>query len=590
MAEHVAADSHIRTTPSQADAADVNAELHRILSSRCFVQAGRASEFLRFVVEQTLAGNGDRLKGYTIAVEVFGRPADFDAQSDPLVRVEAGRLRRRLVEYYAREGAVNPLRIELPLGSYAPEFRRTVPEKAPSAQSPSARKRWRKIRAVLVATTSLVALGIIGVRELREITDSTVAERQVETDAVGPLGMPSGPRLLVLPFENLSADPSLDYFTSGMTEEVMLRLSQFDLFVIAPQTSWYYGNSGVPPESAGAEVDAGYILVGSVRNIPERVRISARLLRAKTGEQLWTAAYDETLSVTTLLSIQERIAQQVVTTIAVPYGPIFEHELRRAARTPAEHLDTYDCLLKYYYYRRTLDPTLHGAALECFQRAVEREAGFADAWAGLGLLYLDEHGFGYSPQRETTDALARAQEATRTAMDIDGQNYLANLAMARVRFFSGDQAAFERSTARVLELDPYNADALALLGTLYALLGETARARPLIDQAALLSPHPPGTYHLANAVIELRAGRAQHALEAALRVDAPNWFIAPMLVTVTASLAGRDDVARRSSERLLELYPTFPERAREELGKWQIDPAFLETLLEGLRAAGLEIV
>ena len=87
-----------RSKPSTSEA---RAALERILASRCFQQAGRASDFLRFVVEQTLAGNGQRLKGYTIGVEVFGRPADFDAQSEALVRVEAGRLRRRLVEYYA---------------------------------------------------------------------------------------------------------------------------------------------------------------------------------------------------------------------------------------------------------------------------------------------------------------------------------------------------------------------------------------------------------------------------------------------------------------------------------------------------------
>lgn len=589
MAKHVAADSNTGTTPRRPDAGDVKAELDRILGSRYFEQAARSSEFLRFVVEQTLAGHGERLKGYTIAVEVFGRPADFDAQSDPLVRVEAGRLRRRLIEYYAHEGAGNTLRIELSRGSYAPEFRYVHADASQVARLPRSRTRWRRVRAGLFAATLLAALGVIGVQSLRETPESGAARDAAEADSASALGMPSGPRVLVLPFENLSGDPSLDYFTGGVTEEIMLRLSQFDLFVIAPQTSWYYRDSGVAPESAGAEVDAGYVLTGTVRNMPDRVRISTRLLAAQTGEQLRTAAYDETLSVERLLSIQERIAQQVVATIAVPYGPIFEHELARTAHKPAEHLDTYDCLLKYYYYRRTIDPTLHGEALECFELAVMREPKFADAWAGLGLLYLDEHGFGYSPQREATDPLVRAGEATRTAMDIDGQSYLANLAMARLRFFSGDLEGFERSAERVLMLDPNNADALALLGTLYAVSGATARAQPLIDKAVMLSPQPPGTYHLAHAVIELQAGRPESALAAALRIDAPNWFAAPLLVTAAASLAGRDDVARRSSARLLDLYPAFPERARQELAKWQLDPKLLEELLRGLRAAGLEI-
>src|SRR5687767_8522939 len=110
-------------TRGKPSTSEVHAALQRILASRCFQQAERASDFLRFVVEQTLAGAGQRLKGYTIGVEVFGRPADFDAQSDALVRVEAGRLRRRLLEYYAGEGAADPVRIELPRGAYAAAYR-----------------------------------------------------------------------------------------------------------------------------------------------------------------------------------------------------------------------------------------------------------------------------------------------------------------------------------------------------------------------------------------------------------------------------------------------------------------------------------
>ena len=104
--------------PTRPSSAEVRAALERVLASRCFEQAARSSGFLRFVVEQTLAGHGDRLKGYTIGVEVFGRPPVFDAQSDPLVRVEAGRLRRRLIEYvcednreYADEAGATRLRL-----------------------------------------------------------------------------------------------------------------------------------------------------------------------------------------------------------------------------------------------------------------------------------------------------------------------------------------------------------------------------------------------------------------------------------------------------------------------------------------------
>ena len=147
---------------AEPSAVEVRAELERILASRCFEQAGRSSSFLRFVVEQTLAGQGERLKGYTIAIEVFGRPPDFDAQTDPLVRVEAGRLRRRLIEYYAGEGRDDPVRLDLPRGSYSvvstytqPPLAETVENGAPPAETPVEhtaavrdRSRWRRIRTV----------------------------------------------------------------------------------------------------------------------------------------------------------------------------------------------------------------------------------------------------------------------------------------------------------------------------------------------------------------------------------------------------------------------------------------------------------
>jgi adenylate cyclase len=586
-------------TPSgQPSREEVFAELARILGSQCFEQAGRSREFLRFVVEQTLAGAADRLKGYTIAIEVFGRPVDFDAQSDPLVRVEAGRLRRRLLEYYVAEGYANPLRIELPRGGYTPEFRYMEPLPAepvagsgaplPPAQSPEAapepqpsRRARRRLRSVAVLATMIVLASLLAVQWLGPRLDA--GSRRA-------LALPSGPKILVLPFENLSGDPSIDYVTDGVTEEIMLKLSAFNLFVIASQTTWYYRDAARNPQALSPDVDAPYVLTGSVRTTPDRVRIAARLFDRGTGAQLWTDAYDEDLSVATLLAIQEKIANEVAATIAAPYGPIYEQELARVAHKPAESLDTYDCVLKYYSYRRTFDPTLHRETVTCFETAVVREPMFADAWAGLALMYLDEHVYGYTPQSAAAGPLERAREAARNALDIDGENYFANLALARVRFFSGDLEGFSRSADRVLALDANNTEALSLIGTLLAISGSSERAQPLVNKALALSPRAPGYYYLAQAVMELRAGRDDAALNWALRIDAPNWFVTPLIVAASAGLAQRQDVAARATARLLELYPDFAREARFELAKWQVDPPLLDKILRGLRAAGLDVV
>src|SRR5688572_9989280 len=281
--------------PSKPSTSEVHAALERILASRCFQQAGRASDFLRFVVEQTLAGSGQRLKGYTIGVEVFGRPADFDAQSDALVRVEAGRLRRRLVEYYASGGVSDPVRIQLPRGTYAVEYdfactaEQALPAPPPPDEAAQTSRPWRHTAFALGALLA-AAVGVIGWQqsELREAGHALAAAAAAQPQRT------EWPRILVIPFENLSADARLDAFAASMTEEIMLRLDRLDLFVVASQASWY-GPSGDANVDAAAAA-GGYVLTGSVRGTGEHARIAARLIEAETGAQLWTSAYDEPLT------------------------------------------------------------------------------------------------------------------------------------------------------------------------------------------------------------------------------------------------------------------------------------------------------
>ena len=119
--------------------------------------------------------------------------------------------------------------------------------------------------------------------------------------------------------------------------------------------------------------------------------------------------------------------------------------------------------------------------------------------------------------------------------------------------------------------------------------GSPDRGLPLVEKSLALSPRPPATYYAAKALDSLRAGRADDALTSALRIDAPNWFMAPLIVAAVAGRAGRPDVADRAVMHLLELYPAFPSHAREELAKWQLDALLRAQVELGLRAAGLEI-
>jgi len=567
---------------SKPGASEVRSALERILASRCFQQAGRASDFLRFVVEQTLAGGGQRLKGYTIGVEVFGRPADFDAQSDALVRVEAGRLRRRLVEYYAGDGVADPVRIELPRGTYAVEYRFACPDEevapavppAPVVEAAPRSFPWRSL--VLMLGVLLVGAGVVINWQRAELEEVERTLAQLDE----PLRT-EWPRIVVVPFENLSADVALDALAASMTEEIMLRLDELDLFVIASQESWY-----APSEQTNLDAEAagGYVLTGSVRGTGDQARITARLIEAETGAQLWTAAYDEPAALDRLPALQELVAHNVVA-IAAPYGPIFEAELARARRS-VHAPKLRDCLATYHEYRRRVTQAGYQETLECLQNVSARQPEVAPVWSGLAMLYVDEYSSSFG--RPGDEALQAARQATAKALAIDRDDFLANMALARVQFFAGDPA-FRDSLERTIALRPNSSQALGQAGFLLVISGDADEGLALAEQARALTKGPLSFYHLTHAANYLRERRFGDALASAASVDGQTWVFAQAMLAAAAAHSGRYDVARDAAQRIRELYPAFETDAMEGFERWHFDPDLHDALVSGLRAAGLEV-
>jgi adenylate cyclase len=563
--------------------AEVRAELERILASRCFEQAARSSSFLRFVVEQTLAGQGERLKGYTIAVEVFGRPPDFDAQSDPLVRVEAGRLRRRLIEYYADEGRDDPVRIDLPRGSYsvacayqvraaseAPGARALLgplPHEKHAAENEAARnrRRWRRTRSVLVAAIILAGLAIIGVQQFES---SRVPEAPpAASTAVRDDGAPP---ILVLPFENLGGADGLAELAATLTEEMFLVLDRPATLVVATAAG-----------AATPLTSPGYLLNGTVREADGRVRITARLAHANTGAQIWSNAYDEPLEALRSPAGQHRVAR-LVAAVAEPYGPLFDAELERTRDVPVDALRTRDCLLRYYGYRRVFAAAEHVTAVECFERVQAKEQT-ADALAGHSLLLADAWAHGFGGQGGSAAVLAQARELARGAMDIDGESLRANLALASAQFFSG--AEFRETAERILTRWPENAEAQGTLGAMFVLTGDASRGGALVESAIEWTLQVPSGYYASRSLAALGQQRYADALTSALRIDAPDWALGHLVVSAVAALGGRADLAARARARLVELDPSVETSLGEVLRRWRVEPTLAVELERGFAAA-----
>ncbi len=576
MAKRTLADPARTAEPT---AAQVMAELERVLRSRCFDQAGRASDFLRFVVEKTLAGETNRIKGRAIAIQVFGRPADFDARSDPLVRVEASRLRQRLTEYYAGEGSGNPVRLELPRGGYTVAARcvRAEPQRGSDTRVP-----WRRRAAAALAVHSRAAVAVAALFAIGVIALQLRAPAADAPSASPPPERTHRTQIAVVPLQNLGTTSSLDRLAAGLTEEIMLRLDALDLYVIATQASWHRRGKSLDG-MLGAE--HRYVLTGSVRDHAGGTRITLRIIEAETGAQIWAAAYDEPPGIEEQPELQAKVAREAAAAAAL-FGPVFDAELSLARR--ATHvLELPDCQTRYRAFRRATDPALFPEAFACFQGLVARQPQLAHAWAGLAMMYIDEHVY-YSASADGGAAFNRARAAVDTALELDGTNILANAALTRYQYYAGDPN-FVQTAERTLSLDPNNPEMLGLLGILLTAHGDSTHGLELVARALELSPQPRNVFNLARVFAALQEGDPCEAQAQAQRLDANKWFIAHMVAAASAGLCGDTAAAIEARDRLLAVEPSFEAHAVGLVELWRFDPRLRAAILAGLRKAGLEL-
>jgi tetratricopeptide (TPR) repeat protein len=231
-------------------------------------------------------------------------------------------------------------------------------------------------------------------------------------------------------------------------------------------------------------------------------------------------------------------------------------------------------------------PAGYSETLACLRAVSARQPDFAPVWSSLAMLYVDEYASSFG--RTGVEALESARKATARALALNGDDFLANLALTRVQFFNGDPA-FRESIERTIALRPNSAQAFAQGGFLLVITGDSTHGLALTEQSRGLTKTPLGFYHLTYAASHLRDGRFNDALASAVAVDGQNWVFAQAVLAAAAAHSGRLDIARSAAQRVRELYPDFEVDALENFERWHFDPAFYEALVDGLRAAGLTL-
>lgn len=573
-------------------AADIRDELARVLACEEFQRSPRLSDFLKYIVEQTLKGAADRLKGYTIGIEVFGKPDSFDPEQDASVRVDATRLRRVLTAYYSGPGRNDSVRISIPTGTYVPTFERQ-PVSAQSADNRIvAGIRRMSATGYILAALALVVLGaLVGMAGLTLMMPKTEIQ---QAGGIAPplediLKRPTGATVAVLPLKAIGGEDAVE-LADGFDHQLLNDLTRFkSLRMLGRETVKVFLGYNLSPYEIATRLRANYVVEGSLQRSGEKTRIKVRLLDVKTATYIWSYASDENIRADNIFHIQTKIVGEIAARLGQPYGVVQRMETRRLRGDVKKSLIPYKCVLAHYAYASNKSADKHARMRDCLEHAVKETPDYTEAWALLSWIYGDEIRYGYNLESSIEDALKRTEDAANKALETNPESPRAQQYAASVALLKNDIPGVRRHLKIALALNPNDADILADAGWIYAQLGDWELGKTLVEKAIWLNPGHPSWYHGILFAYYYREQHYEKALTHALAYYQPDVLLASIALIVANGKLGRQKQADIAAGHLAERFPEFISSPRNELERWHFPKDFVDQLLEGLYTAGMEL-
>ncbi|MGL4966810.1 MAG: tetratricopeptide repeat protein [Inquilinus sp.] len=579
--------------------------LERILASADFDASERNRRFLRYVVEEAIAGRADRIKGYSVAMAVFDRDESFDPQIDPIVRIEAGRLRRSLDHYYLTAGQDDAIRVVIPKGGYVPTFTAReavgpVPALSPSppatdplgevrtpaAIPPEARsppKQTSRLLRRLPLYGLLVLVAMIVLAGLWRAGALPWPDQQAETIRR------QGPAVVVAALEERDAEAARLHLGPGLTREIIAALSRYkNLFVFGTDTSLGLG-PGNSADALARQLSADYVLSGSIGTTPERIRLLVSLVDGKTGRHLWSQSYESPIVPARIVDTEVEIARRVVDSVAQPYGAIYADKIAGLTGEAPEQFSSYECVLLFHAYWRQARAAFHPPVQDCLERTILTDPDYADAWAALALVLADQIRFNVPTDPSARDPLERGLELAQRAVALAPDAPLGYQAQHLVLWLRHDVEQSLAAARAGLERSPNNAELLADLGGRLCLRGRFDEGLPLLAESFARNPGQPTIYRLGFFLAHYMAGRFEDALTEALKIDQPESRFTHLAHAIAYAQLGRKGQATAALDQLLKLNPDYGDRVVADLQARNVAPDIVRAIVDGLRKAGLDV-
>ncbi len=571
----VSSDSH-----SPAEAEEAHAVLERLLADDRLRLSERNRRFLRFVVEETLAGRSERIKSYTIAVDVFGRGEAFDGGQDPIVRIEANRIRTALAAYYDGPGVSEDIRIELTKGGYVPTFSRredepqhtAEPEQTPlhppmEAPAPDGSSvvtpRWF-LASCVVAFAGLFALALAA---------STWSDRSRN----------SGPAIFALrEVRSLTPSENGSQVARGLTQSLVSSLSRFSdirLVLIDDRID-------IEKLSLLNPSNRIYSIESTVRMTDGELRFWWNVSDARNGETVWSEAIDRGPAEEAAESVEDHIAGQVAARIAEPIATGRAATFSLATAPPGE---SYECVLQARAQLSDPQPRRGSRIRHCLEQAVGFSPQYSDAWALLAMTYVRES-TAISDRTGMPDFDRMAIDAAERSVQLAPRSSLAYLALFSAQFLLGDFDAADQAAQRAIDLNPNDPEILYQSGARTYVRGAYAEGLARIRRSIDLTARPRTGTQFFLALDSYRLGDNQQALDLlspALSSGLP--LPQTLMAAINASL-GRSELARSNVRDLLEAHPHYETRLRSDLIQLHhFNDELTNLVVDGARRAGLAV-
>lgn len=426
-----------------------------------------------------------------------------------------------------------------------------------------------------------------GVHRLKNIPEPVRAYRITE-----PGGQPTRgrrptrtdkPIIAVLPFDNLSGDSEQEFFADGITEDIITRLSQYQtLGVIARNSTFIYKGEPVDIRKIAKDLNADYVVEGSVRRAAQRVRITPQLIDTETLEHIWSDTYDRDLSAADVFAVQDDVTRRIAAVVADEHGVLLRRHGKSLPDKAPEELESYEAIFRLAAYNNNLTDETFQTALTCLERAVKHDPDYAAAWGGLAELYADGYALGFY---RGSDPLDRALKAGEKAIALSPADQRARWGVAYAHFHRRDLDAFLRTVERVIEANPNNAYWMGVVGWALALAGQWERGRKLIEDAEQLNPNHPTTARYPLAIEHYVKGDYEAALQEIERTRNLAFFWTPLMNAAIYGRMGRRNEARTALADLRSMKPDALKRPGFYFGAYVFPEDIVAELVNGVEMA-----